>query len=60
MLDVDGDGRVTHDEFLSVVKEGMAVERAQVCARACCLCTAFLVTACTQLQFGRTLAISWH
>jgi Ca2+-binding EF-hand superfamily protein len=25
MLDVDGDGHVTYDEFLSVVKEGMEV-----------------------------------
>jgi len=25
MLDVDGDGEVTYDEFLSVVKDGMEV-----------------------------------
>lgn len=29
MLDVDGDGAVTYDEFLSVVKEGMQVGAAR-------------------------------
>jgi hypothetical protein len=32
MLDIDGDGRITKDEFLAVVKEGMAVERRQLAA----------------------------
>jgi hypothetical protein len=32
MLDVDGDGKITYDEFLSVVKEGMEVERAAIAA----------------------------
>jgi hypothetical protein len=32
MLDVDGDGKITYDEFLSVVKEGMEVEKAAIAA----------------------------
>ncbi len=32
MLDVNGDGRVEYDEFLSMVKEGMAVEQGQQAA----------------------------
>lgn len=58
MLDVDGDGEVTYDEFLSMVKEGMEVGVRHTYRCSCCVvhfcgcCSALLAQFALALHCG--------